>query len=102
MGLFSSKTEEEKLKKIFDKYGLDIENYDTVEVKKQNSKNLKQIAQDIIGNGWFKASMALSPLISADKRATVGYLSAIVNQNWILIRQNELIIRLLENKTKKK
>ncbi len=100
MGLFSSKTEEEKLREVFDKYGLDMEGYDTAEIKKQNSKNLKQIAKDIVGNKWFKAGMALS-FASADKQATVGYLSAIVNQNWILIRQNELIIRLLEGTPKK-
>lgn len=100
MGIFSSKTNEEKIDEAFKKYGLDMENYSQAQIKEENSKNLKQIAQDIIGNKWFKAGMALS-FASADKQATIGYLSAIVNQNWILIRQNELIIRLLDEKTRK-
>jgi hypothetical protein len=97
MSLFNSKSEEEKLKETFKKCGLDIDNYTDDEIRIENANNLKQIAKDVVGNSWFKAGMALS-FASADKQATVGYLSAIFNQNWILIRQNELIIRLLQKR----
>ena len=100
MGIFDGKpkkTEEEKLKEVLDKYGLDISNYDEKKIGEENRKNLNQIANDIVGNKWFKAGMAFS-FASADKQATVGYLSALVSQNWILIRQNELIIKKLSEK----
>ena len=103
MGFFDkkvAKTAEQKTQEIFEKYGLDMENYDEAKIKEQNIKNLKQVANDVAGNSWFKAGMALS-FASADKQATVGYLSAIFNQNFIVIRQNELMIRLLEKLTKK-
>lgn len=100
MGIFGSKkTDEEKIIEIMQKYGLDIDNYDEKEIKLENNKNLNQIASDIAGNSWFKAGMAFS-FASADKQATVGYLSALVSQNWIIIRQNELMIRLLSEKKK--
>lgn len=99
VGLFYQKAEEPS-QKVLEEYGLDIDSYDMDRIKKENSNNLKQIARDIMANKWFKAGLALS-FASADKQATVGYLSAIVNQNWILIRQNELIIRLLGGKSKK-
>jgi len=86
---------------MFEKFGLDIENYDDEKIKKENIKNLEKIGRDIAGNSFMKAGMALS-FVSVDKQATVGYLSAIFNQNWILIRQNELIIRLLEKIAKNK
>lgn len=95
MGIFTQKTEEEKIREMFEKFGLDIENYNITKIRKKNVENIKKIAQDIAGNRFLKAGMALS-MAPADKQATVGYLSAIFNQNWILIRQNELIIRLLE------
>lgn len=93
MGLFNNKTDEEKIKELFHKYGLDIDNYDEKEIKVQNIKNIKQIASDVFAQSINRLSMALAP---AQDRVSVGYLSAIFNQNWILIRQNELIIRLLE------
>jgi len=100
MGIFTQKTEEEKIRETFERFGLDIENYDTSKIRKENVKNIKKIAQDIAGKSFFKASMAFS-MASADKQATVGYLSAIFNQNWILIRQNELIIRQLKKNSNK-
>ncbi len=100
MGLFSKKTKEEEVREAFEKFGLNIIAYDEDKIKEENIKNLKQIAQDVILNNWFKTGMALS-FASLDKQAAVGYLSAVFNQNWIIIRQNELMIRLLEKLTKR-
>lgn len=95
MGLFGKKkTDEEKIRDTFDKYGLDIENYDELRIREENKKNLLQIASDIVANSLFKAGMALS-FARAEEQAKVGYLSALVSQNWIIIRQNELILKKL-------
>lgn len=104
MGFFNSnikKTDEEKIQEIFEKYGLDIENYNETEIKEQNIKNLKQVANDVVGNNWIRMGMSLS-FAPADKQAIIGYLSAIFNQNFILIRQNELMVRLLKKIANKK
>lgn len=101
MGLFGpTKTAEEKLHDIFVKYGLDMDSYDTRQIKEENSKNLKEIANSVLANKLFQAGMALS-FAPAPEQAKLGYLTAIVNQNWIMMRQNELIIRLLEKKPAK-
>src|SRR5258708_14439348 len=94
MSLFGKqKTAEEKNQELFEKYGLDIENYNEKAIKAENSKNLKAIAQDLSGMGLTKLSVALS--MSPGSRAEVSFLSAIFQSNLILIRQNELIIRSL-------
>lgn len=94
MGLLSRKTEEEKIAEVLEKYGLDVGSYDENEIKQKNLEDLKKIGRDLAGQGLMKAGLALS-FASADKQATVGYLSTLVRQNWIIIRQNELIIRHL-------
>lgn len=101
MGLFGKqKTEEEKNQELFERYGLDIENYGDSEIKAENIKNLKEITKDLVNMGLNKLSVALS--MSPGSRAEVSYLSAIFQTNLILIRQNELIIRSLEKIANKK
>jgi hypothetical protein len=98
MALFG-KSSEELTKDAYEKFGLDLDNYNDAKLKEENGKNLKQISQDIQLQGLNKLSINLG--FSADKKATVGYLSAIFNTNLILVRQNELIIRALEKLTEK-
>lgn len=107
MGIFTTKTTEElevekqeQIRRTLEKYGLDLENYSTDEIKKRNVDNLKSIANDIKGNKWFKASMIFS-FAKAEEQAKVTYLAALVEQNWILIRQNEIIIKELQSLNKK-
>jgi hypothetical protein len=97
MGLFNKnpKNQQESTQETFEKLGVNFESYDSAKIKEKNSDSLKQIATDIANNKWFKVSMALS-MAPADTQATVGYLGAMFNQNMIQIRQNEIIIRLLE------
>jgi hypothetical protein len=102
MGLFTQKTPEEAEiekrkaeKETLEKFGLDLENYSIAEIAKRNVENLRKIASDIRANKWFKAGLALS-FAKAHEQATVTYLSALVEQNWILLRQNEIIIRELQ------
>lgn len=89
------KTEEELSKEVYEKFGLDIDSYNNEDIKRENSKNLKEIGLDLAGKKWIRAGLALSFSRPVDQ-ATLGYLNAIFNSNLILIRQNELIIRLLE------
>lgn len=84
MALFGEKrTKEEKaadeMQKFMVKYQLDdLDNKDLVV--------LKRIAEDLAGNGFLKAGMALS-FAKAEEQAKVTYLSALVEQNWMIIRQ---------------
>lgn len=84
MALFNSKENKEDKKQqeinnFMEKYQLDeIDDKDLVMIKK--------IATDLIGNNLLKAGMALS-FAKAEEQAKVSYLSALVNQNWIMIRQ---------------
>ena len=109
MGLFTQKTpseiadeqvkkEDDKrkaAKETLEKYGLNLEDYSIEEISQRNATNLQKIATDLRGNKWFKAGLALS-FANAAEQATVTYLSALVEQNWILLRQNEIIIKELQ------
>ena len=84
MALFNSKENKEDKKQqeinnFMEKYQLDeIDDKDLVIIKK--------IATDLIGNNLLKAGMVLS-FAKAEEQAKISYLSALVNQNWIMIRQ---------------
>ena len=73
-----------ELKKVFEKIGL---------------CNVKTYIQS--GNGFFKVGMALS-FAKAHEQATVTYLSALVEQNWMMIRQiselNTKLDKIIDNK----
>ncbi len=97
MSLFKGKKskeekEQEKLQQFMERYQLeDLDEKDLIV--------LQRIAGDLAGNSWFKAGMALS-LAKAEEQAKVGYLSALTEQNWMIIRQlgrlNNNIEKLLE------
>ncbi len=80
--------------KALDKVGLDIEHYSTAEIKHYNAQSIRKIRSEMTGNGLLKAGLTFGG--SVTERATLGYLSALVEQNWILMRQNELLINSLD------
>jgi hypothetical protein len=97
MGLFDGNNKKEEkqnqeLQKFMNKYQLN-------DLNEQDLVILKRIANDLSANGFFKAGMALS-FAKAEEQAKVGYLSAMVEQNWMIIRQlstlNKNIEKLLE------
>lgn len=90
---------DKKTSETLARYGLDLENATDTTIKYANAQNIKKIRTDLAGNGLIKAGVAFGG--SATERAQLGYLSALVEQNWILMRQNELIIRLLDEKRTK-
>ncbi|MDP4145847.1 MAG: hypothetical protein Q8936_15400 [Bacillota bacterium] len=95
MGLFGNKeTKEEKnakqLQKFMDKYQLeDLDEKDLVV--------LKRIAGDLSGNNLLSLGMALSFSTKAEDQAKISYLSALVEQNWMIIRQLSRLNKNIEN-----
>lgn len=84
MGLFNSKeNKEEKKQQEIEKF---MERYQLNEISNQDLVIIKKIATDLMGNNLLKAGMALS-FAKAEEQAKVTYLSALAEQNWIMIRQ---------------
>ena len=93
MALFGEKQtkeekEQEQMRKFMEKYQLD-------EIDKKDLVVLNRIASDLAGNGFFKVGMALS-FAKAEEQAKVTYLSALVEQNWVIIRQLSRLNKNLE------
>lgn len=93
MALFGDKKskedkEQEKLQQFMDRYQLeDLDEKDMVV--------LKRIAADLTGNSLFKMGMAFS-FAKAEEQAKVSYLSALVEQNWMIIRQLSRMNKAIE------
>lgn len=81
--------EEQQLEKYMEKYQLeDLDEKDLVV--------LQRIANDLVGNNLFKAGMALS-FAKAEEQAKVTYLSTLVEQNWMIIRQLSRLNKTVED-----
>lgn len=89
-----SETVDRDTTKALDKVGLDIEHYSAADIKHYNAQSVKKIRNEMTGSGLLKVGLALGG--STTERATLGYLSALVEQHWILMRQNELLIGVLD------
>jgi len=82
--MFSKKeTKEEKQEKELQKF---MDRYQLEDLDEKDLTVLKRISSDLTGNKWFKAGMALS-FAKAEEQAKITYLSALVEQNWMIIRQ---------------
>ena len=98
MALFRDKKskeekDQEKLEKFMDRYQLeDLDEKDLVV--------LQRIAADLVGNNLLKAGMALT-FAKAEEQAKVTYLSALVEQNWMIIRQLSRLNKNIEELNKK-
>ncbi|MDD2378230.1 MAG: hypothetical protein PHD10_04970 [Bacilli bacterium] len=81
MALFKSKEEkdQENIEIFMKKYHLENIDQEDLEI-------LKRVANDLAGNGLFKAGLALS-FAKVEEQAKITYLSALVEQNWLIIRQ---------------
>jgi hypothetical protein len=85
------KRREKKKEKKRDEY---LERYKLGGISDDDLAIVESIANDLRGQGLIKAGMALS-FASAAEQAKVGYLSALVSQNWIIIRKlNQLLDRM--------
>lgn len=93
MALFGEKiSKEEKeaqeVAKFVKRYNLDALSAEDLQI-------VRNIAQDLAGNGLIKSGMALS-FAKAEEQAKVSYLSALVQQNWLIINQLSRIQKVLE------
>lgn len=66
------------------------------DIDEKDIESVKKIVSDLVGNELFKAGMALS-FAKAEEQAKVTYLSALVKQNWIIIRQLDRISKSLRS-----
>ena len=93
MGFLSGESKDDKQARkeaeLLNKYGLS--NLDEKDIE-----SVKKIISDLSGNGLFKAGMALS-FAKAEEQAKVTYLSALVEQNWIIMRQLDRISKSLHS-----
>lgn len=86
MGLFGQKDEEKKQSKEEKQLSKFMEKYQLEDLDEKDFVVLQRIATDLAGNNFFKVGMALS-FARAEEQAKVTYLSALVEQNWMIIRQ---------------
>ena len=70
---------EREMQKFMDRYQLE-------DLDSKDLAVIKRIATDLAGSGFGKLGMALSFGKTEDK-LKIGYLSALVEQNWMIIRQ---------------
>ncbi len=86
MALFGGETKEEKkLRKQQEEMQKFMAKYNLSDIDKDDLEILRRIANDLAGNGFLKAGMALS-FAKAEEQAKVTYLSALVEQNWMIIK----------------
>ncbi|HEO2471898.1 TPA: hypothetical protein VAP50_001440 [Streptococcus agalactiae] len=76
--------QKQKIQKYLSQRGID-------NLNEKSNVQVRRVINDLAGNGFFKAGMALS-FAKAEEQAKVTYLSALVEQNWILISQNQEIL----------
>lgn len=95
MALFGGKgkeTAEEKearqVAELMEKYGLE-------NISNKDADAIRRILKDLAGTGFMKTGLALSG-VKAEEQVKIGYLSALFEQNWIMIRQLDRIASLLE------
>lgn len=94
MGLFKSedekqKAKDEKTQKLLDKYELN-------NLSKEYANAVQQINTELAGSGLVEFGSLLSKDMNASLRVQTQFLNALVQQNWIIIRQLNEINQKLE------
>ncbi len=98
MALFrDKKSKEEKDQEKLEKF---MERYQLEDLDEKDLVVLQRIAADLVGNNLLKAGMALT-FAKAEEQAKVTYLSALVEQNWMIIRQLSRLNKNIEELNKK-
>lgn len=77
-----------ELQEFMDKYQLS-------ELTEKDAENIRKIAKDLAGTGFIKAGLALS-FSDPAQQAQIAYQSAMVEQNWMIIRLLSEITSKLE------
>lgn len=84
----------DKLREKMERFGIDLDNYDLNELRYRNGDAARNIAASLAGSKLY----SMGALLSGDAGTTfiIELNRAQVEQNFILMRQNEEIIRWLK------
>lgn len=93
MGLF--KTPEEKQQKQEEKMRRILERYELSELSSKYANAVKNISSELAGSGLGEFGNLLAPNTDTSLRIQTQFLNAIVQQNWIIIRQLDEISKKL-------
>jgi hypothetical protein len=86
--------QEAKDKSAMEKFGVDFDSYTSDDIKEKNVASLKEIASSLAGSKMYSFGSLLSG--NSNETFALEMSRAQVEQNFILMRQNEEIIRLLK------
>ena len=86
--------QEAKDKVAMEKFGVDFDSYTSEDIKEKNVASLKEIASSLAGSKMYSFGSLLSG--NSNETFALEMSRAQVEQNFILMRQNEEIIRLLK------
>ena len=94
MGLFDKESKEDKQirkeQEMLSKYGL------TTLTDPEDIASVKKIVSELVGTGMMETGMKLSMSAKAEDQLQVCYQRAIMEQNFIIIRQLDHIAKLLD------
>ena len=85
---------EDKLYEKMERFGIDMDNYDLTELRRRNEEAAHNIATSLAGSKLFSVGSILAG--DAGTSFIIELNRAQVEQNFILMRQNEEIIRWLK------
>ncbi len=106
MGLFKSEEDKRaaaqqkaaeqaaKERELLRKYGLDFEHYDDDDLQSALFQGIKNVNASMAGTGLYEFG-SLLPGGNSDAAMQMALLKAQLEQGWIIVRQNEQMIRLL-------
>ena len=86
--------QEAKDKAAMEKFSVDFDSYTSEDIKEKNVASLKEIASSLAGSKMYSFGSLLSG--NSNETFALEMSRAQVEQNFILMRQNEEIIRLLK------
>ena len=93
MALFGGPSKEEKQAQELEKF---MQRYHLDDLDPRDLETVRNIASDLAGNGMLKLGISLSG--KPEDTAKISHLSALVQQNWLIINQLARISKQLENK----
>ncbi len=94
MGLF--KSQEEKQKILEEKTRKVLEKYNLTGISTEYTDAIKNINSELAGSGLSEFGNLLAPDQNTSLRVQTQFLNAIVQQNWIIIRQLDQLNKKLE------
>ena len=86
----TKKVSPDKMQKVLAKYGLEDLN------DERDYMAVQQIARELLGTGLMDAGTRLGMFTKTTDQLQITYQRALVEQNWIIIRQLDKIARALE------